>query len=45
VPFTPIAVVDYPKFAWRGFLIDTDRHWLSIPTLYSIIDSLTYTKV
>ena len=41
IPATPITINDAPKFSWRGFLIDTDRHWLSLPTIYSIIDSQT----
>jgi hexosaminidase len=42
---TPLVVNDAPKFAWRGILIDTDRHWLSLPTIMQIIDALTYAKL
>jgi len=45
IPATPIHISDAPKFSWRGILIDTDRHWLSLPTIYLIIDSLTYSKM
>lgn len=41
----PINIRDAPKFTWRGILVDTDRHWLSLKALYAIIDSLTYAKM
>ena len=41
----PLAIADGPKFAWRGILIDTDRHWLSLSHIMRIIDSLGYAKV
>ena len=42
---TPLAIADAPKFAWRGILIDTDRHWLSLRDIYRIIDALGYAKL
>ena len=45
VAAAPVAVKDAPKFAWRGILIDTDRHWLSLPTIFLIIDALTFSKM
>ena len=41
----PLAVTDAPKFAWRGILIDTDRHWLSLHTIQRIIDALGLAKL
>ena len=41
----PLAIADAPKFAWRGILIDSDRHWLSLPAVKNIIDGLTYAKM
>jgi len=41
----PLAIADAPAFAWRGMLIDTDRHWLSRAALYDIVDSLTFAKL
>jgi hypothetical protein len=41
VAAAPLRISDAPKFAWRGILIDTDRHWQSLPVIYNIIDSLT----
>ena len=45
VAAAPLAITDAPKFAWRGILIDTDRHWLSLHHIYRIIDSLGMAKV
>ena len=45
VKAAPLAITDAPKFAWRGILIDTDRHWLSLPAIKGIVDSLTYAKM
>ena len=42
---TPLAISDAPKFAWRGMLIDTDRHWLSLHHIFRIIDSMTFAKM
>ena len=40
VAAAPLTISDAPKFAWRGILIDTDRHWLSLRDIYRIIDAL-----
>jgi hypothetical protein len=45
VAAAPLAITDAPKFAWRGILIDTDRHWLSLHHIYRIIDSLGMAKM
>ena len=38
-------ITDAPKFKWRGLLIDTDRHWLSLHHIFRIIDSLAFSKM
>jgi N-acetyl-beta-hexosaminidase len=45
VAAAPLVISDAPKFAWRGILIDTDRHWLSIKQIRRIIDALGMTKL
>jgi hypothetical protein len=45
VAAAPLIISDAPKFAWRGILIDTDRHWLSLRDIYRIIDALGYAKL
>jgi N-acetyl-beta-hexosaminidase len=41
----PLSITDAPKFAWRGILIDTDRHWLSLRDIHRIIDAMGYAKL
>ena len=45
VAAAPLTISDAPKFAWRGILIDTDRHWLSLHHIMRIVDSLGYAKM
>ncbi|KAL0484177.1 hexosaminidase [Acrasis kona] len=46
VGFTiPLKIVDSPRFSWRGLLVDTSRHYISVPKMRQIIDSLTYIKM
>eukprot|EP01133_Synstelium_polycarpum_P004106 gene4106-4793_t len=44
IPFLPIAVNDYPRFQWRGFMIDTGRHYFTTSFILHMIDSLGYNK-
>jgi len=44
-PIAPVSISDAPRFSWRGVLIDTDRHFLPLDTIYTIIDAITYTKM
>jgi len=45
VEYLPIQVKDNPRFPWRGFLIDTARHYYSVKKILQIVDSLSYMKM
>lgn len=42
---TPWNITDQPRFSYRGLLIDTSRHYLPLPVMKNVIDSMTYTKL
>ncbi|KAI9206918.1 glycoside hydrolase superfamily [Polychytrium aggregatum] len=39
------VVVDQPRFAWRGVLLDCCRSFMDIPFILSLLDILAYHKV
>lgn len=41
----PYSISDSPAFPYRLLMIDTSRHFLPVPLLYKIIDSLSYNKL
>eukprot|EP00948_MAST-09A_sp_MAST-9A-sp1_P001699 g1699.t1 len=36
----PVSIVDFPRFGFRGLLIDTGRHFLPVEKIRQIIDGL-----
>merc|ERR1712137_290867 len=40
----PTSISDVPRFPWRGFLMDTARHYMDASTIYRTIDALAYSK-
>lgn len=40
LPNLPIHVADEPRFAWRGLLIDSARHFLPVPDVLRTIDGM-----
>ncbi|GAM21554.1 hypothetical protein SAMD00019534_047290 [Acytostelium subglobosum LB1] len=44
IPFAPISISDSPRFQWRGFMIDTARHYEPVNFILHIIDALGYNK-
>ncbi|KAG9141578.1 hypothetical protein Leryth_026539 [Lithospermum erythrorhizon] len=41
----PWIIVDEPRFSYRGLLIDTSRHYLPLPVMKKVINSMTYAKL
>ena len=44
IPSTPIAISDAPRFAWRGVLVDTARHYITVPMILHILDAMSYSR-
>jgi len=41
----PLLINDQPRFAHRGLMVDTARHFLPLAVLRQIVDSLPYAKL
>ncbi|CAI5535427.1 unnamed protein product [Closterium sp. Naga37s-1] len=42
---SPLLIRDGPRFHHRGLLIDTARHFLPVPVMERVIDSMAYAKL
>lgn len=42
---TTATVSDSPRFPWRGLMIDTARHYLSVNTIMKLLDAMSYSKL
>ena len=38
------SIVDYPRYAYRGFMIDTSRHYYPLTTILMHLDAMAYSK-
>ncbi|GAM26656.1 hypothetical protein SAMD00019534_098310 [Acytostelium subglobosum LB1] len=45
LPFLPVVIVDFPRFPWRGIMIDSARHFLPAAFIMHTIDALAYNKM
>ncbi|KAL5201981.1 hypothetical protein ABZP36_012933 [Zizania latifolia] len=41
----PWYIQDEPRFAFRGLLLDTSRHFLPVDVIKQVIDSMSYSKL
>jgi hexosaminidase len=41
----PLSIFDYPRFPWRGLLIDSSRHYLPVTTVLRVLDSMAVNKL
>lgn len=42
---TPAHIVDSPRFAWRGLMLDVSRHFMSVATLERQMDAMELTRL
>ncbi|WP_294392252.1 family 20 glycosylhydrolase [uncultured Sphingomonas sp.] len=40
-----MRITDAPRFAWRGLMVDTARHFQPLPSLYLIVDQMAAVKL
>lgn len=40
-----VEIHDAPRFKWRGLLIDTARHYLTVEKIFHILDGMSYLKL
>lgn len=40
----PIEVHDFPRYSWRGVLIDSSRNYLHVNTILRVLDAMSYNK-
>ena len=45
ISYAPVLVADAPRFAYRGLLIDSSRHFLPLSQVLHTIDALAYSKL
>lgn len=41
----PWHIEDSPRFAYRGLMVDTARHYIALPELREIVDAMSYSKM
>ena len=41
----PVSIIDFPRYAYRGVMIDTSRHFISVKVLIDLIDAMAANKL
>lgn len=44
-PLPALTIRDFPRFPWRGLMIDVSRHYFSVPELKTIVDGMSAFKL
>ena len=42
---SPLHITDRPRYPWRGFLMDTANHFLSMDTIRTLVDGMASVKL
>jgi hexosaminidase len=45
INWTPMSIQDAPRYPWRGLLVDTARHYISMPMMEKIVDTMSAVKL
>jgi hexosaminidase len=45
IPVAPVTITDFPRFQWRGILIDSSRHYLTVASILTVLDAMSYNKL
>ena len=43
--YAPWKIEDAPRFAWRGLMLDTSRHFFSVEAIEGLIAEMAYSKL
>eukprot|EP01133_Synstelium_polycarpum_P018605 gene18605-22264_t len=44
INYAPVVIKDYPRFPWRGLMIDAASHYLPASFIMHILDSMSWVK-
>ena len=44
IDYTPMDIRDYPRYPYRGFMLDTSRRFYQVDTIKQVLDVLAASK-